>query len=157
MCITEINVSINYFMESYPEMTPNTLILWEFSTILYLECSKISHWVIPWSIHFFSQSNKYVLEWIFNTRKYRIAYRIAASVSRYVSYRELVYRCTPKIYDWWNPQMPLQERDKHLCKYNKTKDERNIFASITKPKTKYTASLEMQSNFWSRKSKITFS
>ena len=27
--------------------------------------------------------------------KYRIAYRIAASVSRYVSYREVVHRCTP--------------------------------------------------------------
>ena len=27
--------------------------------------------------------------------KYRIVYRIAASVSRYISYREVLYRCTP--------------------------------------------------------------
>ena len=28
--------------------------------------------------------------------KYRIVYRIVASVSRYVSYREVLYRCTPR-------------------------------------------------------------
>ena len=32
---------------------------------------------------------------LLNIMKYRITYRIVTSVSRYVSYREVVYRCTP--------------------------------------------------------------